>query len=82
MTAPNNKPLTVEDSHRFADYYKANKGWSNLHIVLDDKNVKDKHVAACMEFAAGEGDNEGYYLAELLLGMSKSQRMKLAKTSF
>ena len=82
MTAPKNKPLPIEDSRRFADYFKANNGWSNLHIVLADKNVKDKHVAACMECAAGEGDNEGYKLSEILLTMSKSQRLKLANTDF
>jgi hypothetical protein len=82
MTAPNNKPMSLEEKTRFTNYYKEKGSWGNLHIVLDDKNVKDKHVAACMEFAEKSGDEEGYNLADILRTMSKSQRLKLANTDF
>ena len=82
MTAPNNKPLTMEEKTRFANYFKANNGWGNLHMVLGNKNVKDKHVTDCLNHAAKFGDEEGYKLSEILLTMSKSQRLKLANTDF
>lgn len=51
----------------------------SLHIVLEDGNVADSHVAFCREWAADRGDDDGVRLAELLLLMSKTQRSKLAR---
>lgn len=75
MTAPNNKPLSQEDKARFAAY----KGTS-LHLVLNNNNVKDGHVEHCIQTAARHGDQEGYELGLILRGMSKSQRLKLARS--
>lgn len=50
-----------------------------LHVVLDDGNVADGHVRACMEFAKKQGDAAGVELAQVILRMSKTQRRKLAR---
>ena len=80
MSAPVNQPISREDKDRFKAYKKLNPAWGSLHIVLDDLNVKDGHVNFCLQQAQDQGDTEGAYLAGVLLGMSKSQRIKLAQT--
>lgn len=62
---------------QFAAYHDRNPAWGNLHIVLDDGNVDDQSVKYCLESARGCGDAEGVRLAEVLLKMSKTQRLKL-----
>lgn len=49
----------------------------SLHIVLADGNVADHHVRFCLEQAKAKGDSKGVELAELLLRMSKTQRIRL-----
>lgn len=78
MTAPKNKPLSKEDFVRFKRYQSANSGNSVFHIVLENKNIKDKHVEFCRKLAVKRNDQEGLELADILLAMSKSQRIKLA----
>jgi hypothetical protein len=51
----------------------------SLHIVLDDGNVEDGHVRHCLDYATAKGDTDGVLLAETLLRMSKTQRLKLAR---
>lgn len=81
MTAPNNQPLSREDKDRFKAYYhKANNGWGPLNLVLKSSaNVKDSHVAFCRQSAVEACDNEAVELADILAGMSKSQRIKLGQ---
>lgn len=50
----------------------------SLHVVLDDGNVEDYFVRACLERCVENGDVEGERLARLLLRMSKTQRTKLS----
>lgn len=72
LTVPEVLPL-VE-----AYYDKPNNGaGGNLHIVLDDGNVEDSHVEFCLNQARRYGDLDGVALAEILLKMSKTQRLKL-----
>lgn len=78
MTAPKNQPLDKVTLDRFKAYLRANPSWGNLHIVLDDKNVKDGHVQFCRQQAVKAKDTEGVELADILLTQSKSQRLKLA----
>ncbi len=49
-----------------------------LHVVLDNKNVEDDFVRQCQKQAEAAGDADGVELAELLLQMTKTQRLKLA----
>lgn len=51
----------------------------SLHVVLDDQNVSDMDVAFCRDYAAERGDAEGVALAETLLAMSRSQRLRLCR---
>lgn len=72
-TVPEVPPLVV------AYYAKSGHGaGGNLHIVLDDENVDDGQVQFCLDLARRVGDADGVQLAELLLRMSKTQRLKLA----
>lgn len=79
MTAPNNKPVSPEDLVRFEAYHQKYPSWGALHIVLEDGNIRDKDVQHCFESARKAGDEEGAYLAGVLLTMSKSQRCNLPR---
>lgn len=78
MTAPKNQPLSKEDFTRFKRYQSNQGSTSVFHIVLENKNIKDCHVKFCRELAVKRKDEEGLKLADILMGMSKSQRLKLA----
>jgi hypothetical protein len=61
-----------------AYYAKPGNGaGGNLHIILDDGNVKDDNVKFCLTQAREAGDKDGVRLAELLLRTSKTQRRKI-----
>jgi hypothetical protein len=51
-----------------------------LHIVLDDGNIQDDHVAFCLNKARERGHLECIACAEKLLLMSKTQRKKIASS--
>jgi hypothetical protein len=74
--------LTVLDVRPVAEaYYQAGHVCGgNLHIVLDDGNVEDGHVLFCKKAAHEAGDAVGEQLADLLLQLSKTQRMKIYNT--
>lgn len=55
-----------------------NAAGGNLHLVLDNKNVQDDHVRYCLECAMAADDSAGVELAQTLLKMTKTQRLKLA----
>lgn len=72
------KKLSIPDvAEQFARYYETHPAWGSLHIVLDDGNVSDDNVRFCIESAEQDGDTEGAELGRLLMGMSKTQRLKL-----
>lgn len=79
MTPPDRPSITPELVQRFLDYYRQpdNGAWGSLHIVLDDGNVQDDHVAYCVSWAEERSDTEGAALARILLTMSKSQRSRI-----
>lgn len=80
MTAPNNQPLSKENLDKFKVYVRSNGGAGVFSIVLEDKNVQDKHVQFCKELAEKSKNAEAVELADIMLGLSKSQRIKLANT--
>jgi len=78
----NDKP-TIPDVLPLAERYYSLPGNScggNLHICLDDYNVGDSSVEFCLDQAEEVNDEQGIELAQLLLKMSKTQRLKLAKS--
>lgn len=79
MTAPFNKPISTDDLERFKAYKLANPTWGIFHVVLEDKNVENKHVDTAAQKAYIAKDREAHHLANVLRGMSKSQRLKLAR---
>jgi len=54
-----------------------NQCGGNLHIVLDDGNVKDSHVLLCIEDAEKSGDSYGAELGRTLMRMTKTQRLEV-----
>lgn len=48
-----------------------------LHILLDDGNVKDHHAQFCLEWARKEGHADCIELAEKIVQMTQTQRLKL-----
>lgn len=71
------KPSIPQVLSRFTDYLEKNLAWGSLHIVLSDNNVDDDSVRFCINYAEEKGDQEGKELAEILLTMSKTQRLRL-----
>jgi hypothetical protein len=77
-----NRPTIPEVLDRFRAYRWHEPAWGALHIVLDDGNVKNADVRFCIELARERGDEEGRALAEILLTMTRTQRLKLAGLAY
>lgn len=73
------KPSIPDVLEKFAAYYKKpeNGAWGSLHIVLADGNLGDSSVKFCIDWAEQNNDPDGRELGEILLTMSKSQRLRL-----
>ena len=56
-----------------------NEVGGNLHIVLDDDNIETTHLWFCQARCHTTGDTDGERLCELLLQMTKTQRLKIAR---
>lgn len=79
MTAHPPKPSVRDVLPLVLSYYSrpGNGAGGLLHIVLDDGNVDDDDVQYCYGRACEEEDHEAITLADLMLRMSKSQRLRL-----
>lgn len=77
MTAPNHKPISEENLNRFKAYYAKRFNWGNLIPVLRTGKIKDKDVEACKDACIRFDDEQGAALCDVLMGLSKSQRLKL-----
>lgn len=71
--------VTPELIDRFRAYRAWHPAWGSLHVVLDDGNWADGFVEYCVLHAEERGDAEGAELARLLLQMSRTQRVKIAR---
>ena len=69
-TVPKVLPLAKE-------IYKRDSSGCCLHIVLDDGNVHDCHVQHCANMAINNNHLDCLELAEILLKMTKTQRLKI-----
>jgi len=49
----------------------------SLHVVICDNNPRDCDVRSCLEYATERGDTDGVKLAETMLLMSRSQRIRI-----
>lgn len=78
MITTKKKPQIPDVLERFKTYHEQNPVWGSLHIVLSDQNVEDSHVHFCLGLAIGSDDTEGAELANILLQMSRTQRLKLS----
>ncbi len=71
------KPALSQVSEAARAYLAKHMTGGALHIVLDDGNVEDDHVAWCEGYAAGQGDEEGKRLAAALRLLTEAQRRAL-----
>lgn len=60
--------------NRLISYGKRELGWGNLHIAMEDGNLEDSHLDACMAFAFEEGDADGLLLAYGLRQLPEEDR--------
>ena len=58
-------------------YYAQDICGGSLHIVLDDGNLKDTHLAWCSGYASALGDQEGEDIANLMRLMTMKQRKRV-----
>ncbi len=80
MTKPSAKITVPEVMDQFVEYLRkpGNGVGGSLHIVLEDGNVQNHNVQHCLEYAQQHNDEDGAKLAEILLQMSKTQRLKIS----
>jgi hypothetical protein len=71
------KPTVPEVLPLVQAVYRRHSGGCCLHIVTDDGNVEDEHVTYCLEYAKEQAHPDCIAAAELLLRMSKTQRLKI-----
>ncbi len=73
------KPSIPEVIDLFRAYYikTGSDGWGCLHIVLEEGNVSNHDIEYCLKYAKDNGDIDGENLANILLKMSKTQRLKI-----
>lgn len=81
MTQP--AKLTIPDViEKFRAYHQkpGNGAWGLLHVVLDDGNIKDCFVQGCIDDIKKyhPEDTEALELAEILLKLSKTQRLVIS----
>jgi hypothetical protein len=80
---PPTRPIVSEVVALARAYYKkpGNSVGGCLHIVLDDGNLADSHLQACVEWAKALHDEDGLVLATKLLAMSPTQRRKVYRSN-
>jgi hypothetical protein len=73
-------PTTLEVATLVSAYYAlpGNNVGGNFYLVLENQNVSERDIQFCIEQATALGDEAGVKLGEKLLGMTKTQRLKLA----
>lgn len=59
-----------------------NEAGGTCHIVLDDHNVGDDDIVYCMKLAKKEGDAAGVLLMALMFTMTRTQRLKIARSAW
>lgn len=76
------KRLTIPDVLPLVNAYVSKKGnqlGGNLAMVLSNDNILDSNIQFCLNQAEEKEDCEGVNLANLLLKLSKTQRLKICK---
>jgi hypothetical protein len=78
------RPRIPEVAPLIRDYYAldGNSTGGSLHLVLDDGNVRRRHVEFCRDYALDLGDQAGVEIADMLLLMTVSQRRRLSGMRF
>ncbi len=61
------------------EYHDNHLSFGTLHVVLEDENIKDKHINFCFQESLREGDQDGMLLSLLLLDMNKKQRREIIR---
>ena len=72
---------TIPEVLPLVEAYLAKEGngaGGSLHLVLEDGNTDPRSIRFCIAEARKAGDTDGVELGETILGLSKTQRKKLA----
>ena len=64
------------------EYYKTHIMGGNLHIVLDDENIDDKSIQACIDAATKENDKLGLEIAKEIQKLTLCQRLDLVTNNY
>lgn len=72
--------ITVPEVNNLIDYiYEKSFTGCCLHITLDDYNIEDSSIRFCLKTAKEVNHLDCYAIGLVLLTMSKTQRLKLAR---
>lgn len=77
MKPPRQSSLPVLELARALYATKEGGAGCCLHITLDDGNIGDSSIAYCLNNARERGHERCITLAEALLTLSKTQRLKI-----
>jgi hypothetical protein len=69
-------PEVIDAARSYYDAHSSLAG-GNLHILLEDGNVRDSDVQFCIRLTEANRDNSGNALAKKLLLMTRTQRKRV-----
>jgi predicted transcriptional regulator len=76
----NNQKVNIVDVLLLVKNFMAKEGnltGGTLHMVLSNKNIRDSDIEFCLKAARDKNDTDGIEIAELLIKMSRTQRLKI-----
>jgi hypothetical protein len=75
------RPQVHEVGQLITQYYQLpNNGVGGMcHAVLDDYNIEDSIVRSTLEDCEREGDELGARIMRMMLGMTRTQRLKVLR---
>lgn len=78
---PATRPKVPEVRALIRAYYSkpGNEVGGNLHVVLDDNNLRISDIAWARDHAAAANDQDGVAISDLLLQMTPSQRRRATR---
>jgi hypothetical protein len=76
------RPTTDLVTSLAAVYYTkpGNSCGGYCHVVLDDENIADDHVAWCLAHCEEHDDGDGAALMRLFADMTRTQRLKVCRS--
>lgn len=76
---PSNKISVPDILEKFKDFYSRHKSWQTMSLVLLKANYDNHSAQFCLSESIKENNQECVELSRILVDLSATQRMKLAK---